>query len=62
MAMVGAVALMSLGALMLITPGPGVLVFMAGAALLARESPRAARALERLKGRVRSWLRMPPAR
>jgi len=55
-------ALMAIGALLFFTPGPGVLVFLAGGTLVARESPRAARALDRLELSVRLWLRIPRAR
>jgi hypothetical protein len=53
----GGIALMVLGALLVFTPGPGLVVFLAGAALLARESPRAARWLDGLKLRLRGLLR-----
>lgn len=50
--------LMAVGALLLLTPGPGLLALLAGAAILARESPRAARTFDRLEVQVRSWLRI----
>jgi hypothetical protein len=62
LAMAGGTALMIVGALMFVTPGPGLIVFLAGGVLLARESRRAARWLDRAELRVRSWLRIPPER
>lgn len=53
----GGAALMVLGAILLVAPGPGLVVLLAGAVLLARESRRAARWLDRAELCVRSWLR-----
>ena len=40
------------GAIMLVTPGPGLLVIIAGLAILAHEFAWAARALDRAKARA----------
>jgi uncharacterized protein (TIGR02611 family) len=43
---------LAVGLVMLITPGPGLLVIIAGLAILAHEFSWAARALEKAKGRA----------
>jgi hypothetical protein len=46
--------LVVLGAIMLVTPGPGALVLLLGAALVAGESQRCARGLDRLELALRA--------
>ena len=53
----GGVMLMGLGLLLVFTPGPGLLVFAAGLAMLAAESAAAARVLDALELRLRTALR-----
>ena len=53
----GGVMLMGLGLLLVLTPGPGIVVFGVGAALLAAESVAAASMLDALELRVRRALR-----
>jgi len=45
-------AVMALGVVMLVTPGPGLLVIIAGLAILAHEFTWAQRALEQAKARA----------
>jgi hypothetical protein len=59
--MAGAVALVLLGLILLVTPGPGSLVLILGATLLARQSRRAAMMLDRAELRVRAIFRRAPA-
>ncbi len=47
-------AVTAAGIVMLVTPGPGILVSLAGLGILAREFPSAAAAVERLRGRRRN--------
>lgn len=47
LAVIGGVALILVGIVMLVTPGPGLLVFAIGAALIAGESLIVARLLDR---------------
>jgi hypothetical protein len=50
---VGGVALMGVGAIALVAPGPGVLMLALGTALVARESITVARAMDWLEPRLR---------
>ena len=52
----GGVLFMLLGMAMMLTPGPGLLVFLAGAAISAAESHTAARALDWCELRLRRVL------
>ena len=45
-------AVLAVGVVMLVTPGPGLLVIIAGLAILAHEFTWAARALDKAKGRA----------
>ena len=56
LAMAGGSILVLAGAVLMLTPGPGLLVMLSGAMLIASESPRAARALDRLELAVRAAL------
>lgn len=47
------VALVGAGAVMLVTPGPGLLAIAAGTAVLSRYHPAAARFRDRWAGRLR---------
>ena len=59
LALIGGVLLIVLGAFLILTPGPGIVVVFAGAALIATESPQAARALDQLELRLRqAWRRL----
>ena len=51
------VLLVLLGALLVLTPGPGGLVLVAGALLLAMQSRRAARLFDRSEVRMRGLMR-----
>jgi hypothetical protein len=53
----GAIGLIIVGSVMLFTPGPGALLVLLGAALVAGESYRAARALDRIELALRAALR-----
>jgi len=53
----GAVMVIGLGVLLVFTPGPGTVLLLAGAAMLATESARAARVLDLLELRLRASLR-----
>ena len=53
----GGIALILVGLLMIFTPGPGALLVLLGAALLAGESARLARALDRMELVLRALLR-----
>ena len=53
----GGIGLMLLGAVMLVTPGPGMLLILLGAALVAGESHRLARYFDRLELALRARLR-----
>jgi hypothetical protein len=59
LAMTAAAVLLVLGSIMLVTPGPGVLTLVLGAALIASQSHGAARRLDRLelafRARLRRW-------
>lgn len=57
LSMIAGALLILLGALLMLTPGPGIVVLLAGAALIATESERAARALDELELKLRRWLR-----
>jgi hypothetical protein len=50
------VAVLLAGAIMLVAPGPGVLVFALGAALVAEESLWMAKLLDRAELRIRSLI------
>ena len=52
LAVIGGALLLLVGVVMLVTPGPGLLVMMIGAALVAGESLLVARTLDRLDFRV----------
>ena len=52
----GGVALVLLGAVMIVTPGPGLLLILLGAALIAGESHRLARYFDRLELALRARL------
>lgn len=54
LAMIAGAALIILGALLILTPGPGMLITVAGAMLVASESERAARMFDRLELRLRA--------
>ena len=57
--LIGGVLLVALGVLLMLTPGPGIVVLFAGAALIAAESVRAARALDELELRLRQvWRKL----
>jgi len=45
-------SVLTVGLVMLVTPGPGLLVIIAGLAILAHQFAWAARALEKAKGRA----------
>ena len=66
LAMTAAAVLLLLGSIMLVTPGPGVLTLVLGAALVASQSHRAAHGLDRLelalRARLRRWRRCRLAR
>jgi len=49
-------ALVIVGAVMLVAPGPGVLVLVLGASLLARQSLRVARWLDTFEVKLRVWV------
>jgi hypothetical protein len=53
----GGVALMGLGLALVVTPGPGIVLLGAGAAVLAAESAAAAHLLDALELRLRASLR-----
>jgi len=53
----GGIGLVIVGLLMLVSPGPGVLLMLFGAALLAGESARIARALDRMELALRAMWR-----
>jgi hypothetical protein len=55
------VALLVLGLLLFLTPGPGFVVALLGAAILAGQSRSLARALDRCEIRVRRAVRDPRA-
>ena len=54
---IGGFALLAAGAIMLVTPGPGLLVIVAGLALLATEYAWAERALSSARERARGAAR-----
>ena len=56
MAIFGGFAVLLAGAVMLIAPGPGILVFALGATLVAEESLWTARLLDRGELRIRSLI------
>jgi len=58
---IGGASLVLVGCVLMITPGPGLLVALAGGALIASESERAARALDALELRLRALLQRPSA-
>ena len=47
-------AVTAAGVVMLVTPGPGIVVTLAGLGILSSEFPAARRALERIRSSVRS--------
>jgi hypothetical protein len=53
----GGAALCTVGTVMLVAPGPGVLLLAVGAFLLAEQSPTCARVLDRMELRLRKLLR-----
>ena len=53
----GGIVLVVVGSLMFFTPGPGALLALLGAALIAGESASVARALDRLELALRALLR-----
>ena len=53
MAIFGGMAVLLAGAVMLVAPGPGILVFALGAALVAEESLWMAKLLDRMEVRIR---------
>lgn len=57
LAMTGGTLLVLVGGVLMITPGPGLVVALAGAALIASESERAARGLDALELWLRAFLR-----
>ena len=57
LALMGGVALLTVGAILVFTPAPGIVIFVAGAGLLARESLPAARFLDRMELRLRAGYR-----
>ena len=57
LSMIAGALLILLGALLMLTPGPGIVVLLVGATLIATESERAARALDELELKLRRWLR-----
>lgn len=57
LALAGGTALMAVGAVLFFTPGPGLILFAAGAAMTARESHRAARFFDRAELRLRAGYR-----
>lgn len=57
LAVTGGASLVLVGCVLMITPGPGLLVALAGGALIASESERAARALDDLELHLRAFLR-----
>jgi len=59
--MAGAI-LVATGALLFFTPGPGFVLVAIGAAVLARESARAARLFDRLEVQLRGLVRAFPRR
>lgn len=50
-------ALILVGAVFMVLPGPGIVPVVAGLALLAGDSPRVARALDRAELWLRGWRR-----
>ena len=48
--------LLAAGVFFLFAPGPGVLVLLFGAELIARQSAAAARVLDRFEVRIRGWI------
>ena len=57
LALIAGGVLVVLGTLLLLTPGPGMLVVLAGAMVIASESERAARVLDRAELRLRATWR-----
>jgi hypothetical protein len=55
--LVGGVLLCLAGLVMLVAPGPGILILLIGAALMAQESAAVARALDRAEVRIRRRLK-----
>ena len=53
----GGTVLCAVGAVMLVAPGPGLLLLAVGAFMLAEQSPTCARALDRLELRLRKLMR-----
>ena len=51
-----AIALLSGGAVLLLIPGPGSVLILIGAALLAEESIIVARFMDRAEVRIRKWI------
>jgi putative transmembrane protein PGPGW len=59
LSMIAGAMLILLGVLLTLTPGPGIVVLFFGAALIATESERAARALDQLELRLRqAWRKL----
>ena len=56
LAIFGGTAVLVAGAVMLVAPGPGILVFALGAALVAEESLWMARLLDRSELRIRNLI------
>lgn len=56
LAIFGGFAVLAAGLLMLVAPGPGVIVLALGAALVAEESLLMARLLDRAETRIRSLI------
>jgi hypothetical protein len=56
LALLGGTLVLAAGVFFLFAPGPGVLVLLLGAGLIARESEAAARLLDRVEVRIRGWI------
>lgn len=57
-----AIALLAAGAVLLVIPGPGSVLILIGAALLAEESLLVARFMDRVEVRLRKWIDAARAR
>jgi uncharacterized membrane protein HdeD (DUF308 family) len=53
--LLGGVLLCLAGLVMLVAPGPGILILLIGGALMAQESVAVARVLDRAELRIRRW-------
>lgn len=57
-----AIVLIAAGIVLLVIPGPGSVLILVGAALLAEESKIVARFMDRVEVRVRQWIKAAHAR